>query len=458
MKTLIKNNTPELIKKWFHLLQALYASVSNGLPSRKLKLIGVTGTSGKSTTTFMIYHILKESGVKVGLISTVGVIAGDEKLDTGFHVTTPDPVDFQKYLKFMVSNGVEYVVVECSSHALAQGRLGFLKLDHAIITNIKSDHLDWHRTWENYALAKSSIAKKIKKGGKLILNRDDKKMYQFVTDYVKNNTNTEIISYSYNELQGIGESKDGLAFTLSGQNFFMPILGAYNIENALAAINIAHLLDITFSQSAKALAEFKSLVGRMQIMQKEPFLVIVDFAHNTDSLVKSLTSVRKLVSQNGNLICVFGSAGLRDVEKRYTMGEQSAKLADITVITAEDPRIEKLADINYQIIQGTKLGEANLVERFNNTEEYKLFMQKLAKGEEKINKKTVFVFDEESINSRYDAIEFAIRIAKPGDVVITEGKGHEESLCFGTTEYPFTDQEAVERALERTKEEVLSNK
>jgi len=232
-------------------------------------------------------------------------------------------------------------------------------------------------------------------------------------------------------------------------------LGKYNLENALAAIKVAEKLGIKIEKIAEHFKTFEGVVGRMQIMRKEPSLVIVDFAHNTDSLTKSLESARKLVGQGGKLITVFGSAGLRDKEKRFTMGEASGKLADITIVTAEDPRIESLFTINTRIIEGAKKSGAKLIKRFENHQGYLEFQKSfetsptdkrssLSTGGE--GRGEVYAFDQEAVDSRFDAIDFAIKISKPGDVVITEGKGHEQTLCFGTTEYPFTDQEAVARA------------
>lgn len=165
IKKLLKKYIPQSAKNYFHIIQSIIASIYYGFPSRKLKLIGVTGSSGKTTTSSMIYHVLKESGYKVGLISTNGAMAGDKVLDTGLHVTSPDPIDMQRILKFMKDRGIVYVVVETSSHALAQGRMGRIQFEYTTITNITSDHLDWHGTWENYAIAKAQLAFKTKDEG-----------------------------------------------------------------------------------------------------------------------------------------------------------------------------------------------------------------------------------------------------------------------------------------------------
>ncbi|MCA9386446.1 UDP-N-acetylmuramyl-tripeptide synthetase [Candidatus Dojkabacteria bacterium] len=441
----LKIIVPEPLRKQWRLLLSLIGSVRYGFPARKLKFIGVTGTSGKSTTTAMIYHLLSENGYDVGMISTVGARAGKKNLETGLHVTTPDPFELQKILAFMVKRKMEYVVIEASSHALAQGRLGNVHFDISVFTNIKKDHLDWHKTWENYAKSKAILAKKTKPSGKIIVNREDKEMYKFLSDYLGDTYTDRFITYSFNEILNISESNGNINFRLDNTNFSLPMLGMYNVENALAAINVAQVLGIDPKESSTVLKSFPGIKGRMEIMQREPFFVIVDFAHNNDSLIKSLQSANKLKSGLGKVITVFGSAGLRDVSKRYEMGETGAKYADIVIITAEDPRVESLKEINSQIIKGAEKSGGRLVQRFKDHDEY----QKYVVEDKKVNRGDIFVFDEESVQNRFDAIEFAFKIAVPGDVIITEGKGHEQSLCFGETEYPFTDQEAVRRAIEK---------
>lgn len=444
-----KNLIPEVLKYRTRLFRSFIGDLRYGYPTREVKIIGVTGTSGKSTTANLVYHILEESGIKAGVISTVGAKAGRKVLDTGLHVTTPDPVDLKRILRFMVDRDCEYIVIETSSHALAQGRIGNMKFDYAIYTNIKRDHLDWHKTWENYAESKAMLARDTKKTGSIIVNRDDKDGYEFMRDYLsKINKSDQLITYSMNEIRGLKEEKEGIYFQVSDDYYFLPMIGKYNVENAMAAITLAQQLKIPPQQVAQAMKSFRGIEGRMEIMKSEPFQVVVNFAHNEDSLVKSLKAAKELVPKNGRVIVVFGSAGLRDVEKRYTMGEAAGKHADIIIITAEDPRVEKLYSINSQIIEGTDRAGGVLQKRFANSEEYEEYLNNNPLDKMQIPNKAVFVFDEDSVNSRYDAIDFAIKIARPGDFVITEGKGHEQSLCFGTTEYDFTDQEAVIKALE----------
>lgn len=449
----MKNFIPEKFKRRIRIFKSIVGSVYTGFPAKNLVIIGVTGTSGKSTTANMIYHVLKENGLPVGVISTVGAKAGSEMIDTGLHVTTPEPIQLQKILKFMVSKDIKYVVLECSSHALAQGRLGNLKFDYAVFTNIKRDHLDWHKTWENYASSKAIMIKNLKDNGYVIINRDDKDSYVFLNEFSRRHKRLDkVISYSQKELPHIDIDPTGIKFILDDQSFNIPIIGSYNLENILATITIATTMGIKLEDVSESLKTFRGVKGRMEVIQTEPFLAIVDFAHNTDSLIKSLNSAKELVSQNGKLITVFGSAGLRDVEKRFTMGEAAAKIADIIIATSEDPRTESLFDINSKIIEGAKASGALFIDRFSNTDEYRSREERvIEKVHSKSEKPVIIAFDEESIASRVDAIEFALKIAKPGDVVITEGKGHEMSLCFGVEEYPFTDQEAMVKGIKKLK-------
>lgn len=447
MKKLIQLYLIRPFKKYFHIAESVFQSIKLKNPSRNLKLIAVTGTSGKSSTSTMIYHILRELGFSTGLISTVEAVAGNKTIDTGLHVTTPDAKELQSILSKMRDESIAYVVMESSSHAIDQGRLGLLKLDYAVYTNIKRDHLDWHLTWENYAKAKAGLINKLKKVGKVIVNKDDSNSYDFLRQYYYSLTKNPLnfVEYSKSsEVSNIKETLEGLTFTYKDTIFQIPVIGSYNIDNALAAIKIAEDLGAELPKIANSLRSFKGVKGRMEVIQNKPFMVIVDFAHNADSLEKSLDSIRKISGVN-RIISVFGSAGLRDREKRFTMGNVAAKYSNIVIATAEDSRTESLFDINTKIIEGAKENGAELVTRFSNHNEYVDYI----KNSDNLNVegKKIFAFDEETVDSRFDAIDFAVRLAKEGDVVITEGKGHEKSLCFGTTEYPFTDQEAVEKAL-----------
>jgi len=440
------------ILNFLHLLQSVCANIYYAFPQRKLKLIGVTGTDGKTTTTQMIYHILKENGFKVGYISTISAKIGEREIDTGFHVTTPDPWSVPKYLKMMSDQGIEYVVLESTSHGLVQNRLWGIEFNSATITNIKSDHLDYHKTWENYAKAKALLIDKVKDGGAVVLNEDDKESAKFLKEYLKDVEEEEIkqIWYSKSQLEEVKSSFEGFEFEFEGQRFFLPIIGRYNLENALAAINICKKY-LPLTLISKALANFPSPIGRMEVIQTKPFVVIIDFAHTPHALEAALNSLRD-IQKTGRIISVFGCAGKRD-RKRREMGRYAITLGEMLILTAEDPRDEKLKDVNDEIIKYAESANGVLLQRFASSKELSglNFDEVDGKIENlfKALKKPIFAFDEDSIQSRIDAIKFALSIAKDGDIVFITGKAHEKSLAFGKTEYPWYDRDAVLEALKK---------
>lgn len=437
-----------------HLMQSFGANVYYAFPQRKLKLIGVTGTDGKTTTTQMIYHILKDNGFKVGYISTISARIGEKEIDTGFHVTTPDPWSVPKYLKMMADQGIEYVVLEATSHGLVQNRLWGLEFNSATITNIKSDHLDYHKTWENYAKAKALLLDKVKEEGVVVLNDDDKESAKFLKNYLKDVEEDEIkqIWYSKSQLSDVESSFKGFSFEFEGQAFTLPIIGNYNLENALAAINICKKY-LPLTLISKALSTFPSPIGRMEVIQTKPFVTIIDFAHTPHALEAALKSLRE-IQKTGRIISVFGCAGKRDKARRE-MGRYALTLGEILVITAEDPRDEKLYDVNNDIIKYANEANGELIERFKNHNElskvnYKEIDDKIEKLSNQL-KKPIFAFDEDSVQSRKDAISFALNLASDGDIVFITGKAHEKSLAFGNTEYPWYDKDYTLEALNNEK-------
>ncbi len=437
-------------KNFIHKLQAQLASWRYKYPQKKLIIIGVTGTDGKTTVTSMIYHILKKSGLSVGYISTVNAKIGEKELDTGLHVTTPDPWDVPKYLKLMVDNNVKFVVLESTSNGLQQNRLQGINYDSVVITNIKEDHLDYHGTWENYAAAKFKILEMTKDKGLAVLNLDDTKSAEWIAARSQLLTQEIFVKWcSINDITDVKSYITGISFKYLDTKFEMPIIGDHNYMNALQAINIA-LRYTELDEIQEALTSFTAPEGRMQVMQTEPFSVIVDFAHTPHALESALESLSTMQVSGGRIITVFGCAGQRDKARRQ-MGEVSASLSDITILTAEDPRDERLRDINDEIIAHTQSASGELVYRFLNSEDYgqvkfgmlrKSIEESLAGG-----RKPVIAFDEDSPSSRSDAIHLALRLAQPKDIVFITGKGHEKSLAFGGREYGWSDQDVVARIL-----------
>lgn len=426
----IQPNLPYFLVNDTRLALAHISAAFYDNPSRKLTIIGVTGTDGKTTTCNLIFQILKTAGVKVGMISTVNAVIGDQEIDTGFHVTTPDAPDIQRYLADMVSAGMTHAVLEVTSHGLAQERVAAVDFDIGLVTNITHEHLDFHGDYEHYFAAKAKLfsslsltsGKKFGKTGFAVLNFDDQS-FQKLKMIVK----VASTSYSLNDpragilAKDIQPSQNGLSFTVHGNDFEVnitsPLVGDYNISNILAALGATVVgLGIDPEIAAKGVAQMPGVPGRMeQINLGQDFTAIVDFAHTPNALEVTLKEARLLT--RGKVIAVFGSAGLRDREKRKLMAGISIKYADLTILTAEDPRTESLDDIL------SEMGKAAI----------------LAGGREK---KTFW-----KIPDRGDAIRKGLELANPGDLVIACGKGHEQSMCFGVIEYPWDDRIAMRAAL-----------
>jgi len=417
-----------------HLAAAYY-----GRPSRRMVLIGVTGTDGKTTTSNMIYWILKQSGYKVGLISTVNAIIGDEILDTGFHVTTPDAMDVQAILARMLDLGITHVVLETTSHGWAQFRVDACEFDVGVVTNITHEHLDYHKTYENYLSAKArlllSLAHTVIKPYPVkrvaVLNQDDRSfehLQKFVVTEQISYGSSETCGFSFSELEYSGR---GIEFKLRHlgreETLKLPIFGDYNVYNSMAAVaGVVEGLNLSIASVINALKDFPGIPGRMERMDLgQNFTAFVDFAHTPNALKSALETGRKILNgrrisdpkSGGRLITVFGSAGLRDRQKRRMMAEVSADLADITILTAEDPRTESLDAILTEMLEAA-----------------------ITRGA--ISNETVF-----SEPDRPEALRKAVMMASEGDVVMACGKGHEQSMCFGTVEYPWDDRIALRTAI-----------
>ncbi len=397
MKKLLKSLLSQQTMNYFyHLPKAVLANFIYGFPTRKLKVIGITGTDGKTTTTNMVYQIIKNSGKKVSMISSVNAVISGKSYDTGFHVTSPDPFTLQK-LASQAKND-EYLVLEVTSHALDQYRAWGIKFDVGIVTNITHEHLDYHKTLINYLNTKLKLLKEVKFA---IVNFNLK-------DKIKKVGGKKIITFGMEK--GDFNQKDVC--------FKLKLAGDYNIENALASLACAFVLDIDKKIARKTLEEFFGVKGRMEeIKNNKNIRVVVDFAHTPNALLQALTALKK--TTKGRLIAVFGAAGKRDVGKRKIMGKIAAQKANITVITAEDPR-----------------GELDLIIRQITSGAYE------SGARDGIN---LFI-----VKDRAEAINFAIKtLAKRGDTVGIFGKGHELSMNIdGREEIPWSDIDVAKKALD----------
>ncbi len=414
------------------------AAAFYGHPARRLTMIGITGTDGKTTTANLIFHILQAAGHKPGMITTVNAVIGDEVLDTGFHVTTPDAQDVQRYLRRMADAGLTHAVIETTSHGLAQYRVDACEFDVGVVTNITHEHLDFHGTLENYRAAKGRLFEMLaltpeKPRGAIrtaVLNRDDTS-FEFLQDLIgRTNLGSgkdpiRIISYGFHPEADIrparvAQDSRRLHFSIEGLGARLSVstslIGAYNVSNCMAAAAAAAALGAPGEAVCQGIAAYPGAPGRMERIDRgQDFLAMVDFAHTPNALQRSLETARQLTQ--GKVIVVFGSAGLRDRAKRRMMAEIALKLADASIFTAEDPRTEKLS----LILDDMAMGAVS-----QGGEEGRNFWR---------------------ISHRPDALRFAVSIAQPGDILLACGKGHEQSMCFGSTEYPWDDRVALRSAL-----------
>lgn len=415
------------------------AAAYEGHPSRQLIIAAVTGTDGKTTTATVIYHILKAAGVKVGLISTVSAVIGDREIPTGLHVTNPPAHELQRYLREMVEADMTHCVLEVTSQGLDQGRVNGTHIDVAVLTNVTHEHLDWHGSWEAYRDAKARLFQIMRDTPRkwdypniAVINADDAAAPSFAeasigADYM--------LLYSLHQktadffAESIHYTPTYTSFMLRGNAgdvaIRSPLLGEYNVANVLAGIAgaISTMPQLQHQQRMinaipLGIANLPIIPGRMErIDEGQDFLAIVDFAHTPNALQRALEAAQLMRQANGRVIVVFGSAGLRDREKRRMMAEVAAEYADISIITAEDPRTESLLGI----LQEMRIGA-------------------VAKGA--VEGETLFL-----VPDRGKAIAEACRMAQAGDIVIACGKGHEQSMCFGSIEYPWDDREAMRAAL-----------
>lgn len=408
---------------------ARLASAWHGHPSNRLIVIGVTGTDGKTTTVHLLHHLLQAAGLQAGMITTVKAVIGEQEQETGLHVTTPDPMQVQGYLAQMVDAGLTHCILEATSHGLAQHRVSATAFDVAVVTNITHEHLDYHGSYESYRDAKARLFRMLERGETkpdgpektAVLNADDAS-FDFLQQahavrqitYGRSQAADVVAREVVSDLRGVSLSVQGPEGVVE---LHSPLIGRHNVDNLLAAFSAGCVgLGISGRVAADGLASLASVPGRMEpIGMGQSFTALVDFAHTPNALKSALQTGRELTS--GRVIVVFGSAGLRDREKRRLMAETSVRLADLSIFTAEDPRTEPLEGILEQMAEGARSRGA-------------------VEGEDFIR-----------VSDRGQALRRAVQQARPGDMILACGKGHEQSMCFGDTEYPWDDRTALKAAL-----------
>ncbi len=389
---------------------AMLCSAFYGHPWKKLKTVGITGTNGKTTVAEYLSYILNCSGYKCGVIGTLGVRCEGYSFDTGY--TTPSPEILYRELDSLVKNGCIYCIAEVSSQALEQKRVAPIVFDTAVFTNIGTDHLDRHGTFQNYISAKSLL---FSQSEKAVINADD-----INADQMAEKCRGTVYTFSAKDrfsdfsAKDIRYSQDGISCIFFDKKNIIPLFfdgaGEYSVYNALAAFSAAEVLGLSpysFPEIAKNLPPVK---GRLSRLEKDGIRVYIDFAHTPEALQAVLQALKRITS--GRLYCIFGCGGNRDKSKRPLMGEVAARYADTVIITSDNPRFENPAEISADIRRGIR------------------------------NKRNII-----TENDRQKAIELALSKAKPGDAVLVAGKGHEEYQLICGKKYSFSDEMTVKNIL-----------
>jgi UDP-N-acetylmuramoyl-L-alanyl-D-glutamate--2,6-diaminopimelate ligase len=388
-----------------------------GRPSERLEVIGVTGTDGKTTTCYLAVAALAAGGRRPGMIGTVAVRVGDEIRPNEDRNTTPEAPELQALLAEMVEAGNDSVVMEATSHGLAQSRVRNCRFRVAIVTNVTSEHLEFHGTLEAYRAAKAML---VEEAPTAILNADDPAF-----GYFRDRARDRVVTYASDasadvratDIQARADGTTFTATTTSGSAVVrLQLPGAFNVHNALAALALAEVEGVDLAAAARAIGTVGGVPGRMErIDAGQPFGIVVDYAHTADSLAKMLRTLRPLTT--GRLIVVFGSAGERDRVKRPAMGRVAAELADLAVVTDEDPRLEDGHAINEAIAQGAREAGAQ-----DGTD--------------------LWVIDD-----RRAAIAHAIGLARAGDQILLAGKGHEGSIFYANEKRWWDEREVARQEL-----------
>lgn len=423
VKTLIPRKLFKKIEPFGHLVESVIMNIAYGFPSRGLHIIGVTGTNGKTTTTFLIHKMLHEAGFKVGMLSTVAYGVGDDIKNQIQHMTTEKAGVLQKRLRDFKRAGAQWVVVETSSHSLAQHRNWGLNYEIVVMTNVTNDHLDYHGTFENYLDAKLKLFKIAakSKNGFGVVNADDPNAKKFAIA-IKDSVSYGIKSGDLIASE-IKLAADHSGYTAKiGKDEYKIIInipGEFNVYNSLASIAVGRKLGLTKKQIENGIAKLEGVEGRMTVVDEgQKFKVLVDFASTPDAFENFFTSLRPLVK--GKLISVFGSAGRRDEAKRAIQGEIAGRFCEEVILTEEDDR-----DIDGNMI-----------------------LEQIASGAEKAGKiknKNMFL-----ILNREEAIEFAMTRAKNADdVVVLLGKGHEKTIERADGEHPWREIAVAQKAIKK---------
>ncbi len=380
----------------------------------KAKFIAITGTDGKTTSSTLLYNMFLKEGFKVACFTTIGIFYNDGFIQSGLHTTTPSAYDLRK--KLFLFRNYDYIIIETTSIGIDQGRIAGLRFDAILYTNITLDHLDYHKTWERYAYVKSSLQKYLKRTGFAIINKDDKKSFEFLSKQFKTiKYYTYSIYDSASDIHAFNVTKDSfdVKFIKSTYSFKTKLLGEYNIQNSILCIATALKFNISENSISEVLKNPPVISGRFEIVSQEPFIV-VDFAHTPNAILNVLETLDKMRKKDtSRIITLFGAPGERDKFKRPKMGENAALFSDIIIITADDPRFDDQKEIYKDIIKNI---------------------------DTTIFRENVNIF---RIDDRGSAIDFAMDLSNKDDIIALLGKGHERSLAIKGKEIPWSDKEYI---------------
>lgn len=389
------------------------ATIFYGDPSRKLKLVGVTGTNGKTTIATLLYNMFRKLGYKCGLLSTVCNYIEDEAVPADH--TTPDPIELNYLLSRMVDAGCQYAFMECSSHAIAQKRIGGLDFAGGLFTNLTRDHLDYHKTFENYRNAKKAFFDQLPKTAFAITNADDKNGMVMVQ-----NTKATVKTYSTRTMADFKAKIlechfGGMYLEIDGREVGVQFIGKFNVSNLLAVYGAAVMLGEKPENVLLVMSTLKSVSGRLDPIQSpEGYTAIVDYAHTPDALENVLNAIHEVLERKGHVITVCGAGGNRDKGKRPLMAQEAVKQSDKVIITSDNPRFEEPQDIINDMLAGL---------------------------DDQQMKKVVSIVD------RREAIRTACMLAQKGDVILVAGKGHEDYQEIKGVKHHFDDKEVLREAM-----------
>ena len=389
------------------------ATTFYGDPSRKLKLVGVTGTNGKTTIATLLYNMFRKLGYKCGLLSTVCNYIEDEAVPADH--TTPDPIELNYMLSRMVDAGCQYAFMECSSHAIAQKRIGGLNFVGGLFTNLTRDHLDYHKTFENYRNAKKAFFDQLPKTAFAITNADDKNGMVMVQ-----NTKATVKTYSTRTMADFKAKIlechfGGMYLEIDGREVGVQFIGKFNVSNLLAVYGAAVMLGEKPENVLLVMSTLKSVSGRLDPIQSpEGYTAIVDYAHTPDALENVLNAIHEVLEGKGRVITVCGAGGNRDKGKRPLMAQEAVKQSDKVIITSDNPRFEEPQDIINDMLAGL---------------------------DDQQMKKVVSIVD------RREAIRTACMLAQKGDVILVAGKGHEDYQEIKGVKHHFDDKEVLREAM-----------